>query len=206
MKTYSITREKFLSVNERNTLLRICKQRARRDFNENRKTWITRYMLVHLAFNSGMRVSEIAALKIGDVKIDSEERYLIVQRGKCGKKRIIYLDENIVEHIREYLKLKKRFLADDISPESPFFAGRAGGIYSATALEISFKKALKQANLSNRFSIHSARHTYATMLLAKTNNIRFVQKQLGHASILMTSLYADILPEQNQKLANAILK
>jgi len=56
------------------------------------------------------------------------------------------------------------------------------------------------------YSIHSARHTYATLLLAKSNSLRFVQKQLGHASIAMTSLYADVLPEMNQTLANAILK
>jgi site-specific recombinase XerD len=73
-------------------------------------------------------------------------------------------------------------------------------------LEISFKKAAERAGLPKYYSIHSSRHTYATLLLAKSKNIRFVQKQLGHASIAMTSLYADVLPEMNQNLANAILK
>lgn len=47
---------------------------------------------------------------------------------------------------------------------------------------------------------------YMAMLLAKTNNLRFVQKQLGHASLTMTALYADVLPEMNQALANSILE
>jgi site-specific recombinase XerD len=44
------------------------------------------------------------------------------------------------------------------------------------------------------------------MLLAKTGSLRFVQKQLGHSSVTTTSLYADVLPEMNQRLAEAILK
>jgi site-specific recombinase XerD len=77
--------------------------------------------------------------------------------------------------------------------------------YTTTALAISFKQALKEVNLPETYSIQSSRHTYATTLLAKTSNLRFVQKQLGHASINMSALYADVLPEQNQSLANAIL-
>jgi integrase/recombinase XerD len=69
----------------------------------------------------------------------------------------------------------------------------------------SFKKVTEKAGLPLHYSIHSARHTYATILLAKTSNLRFVQKQLGHASLNMTSLYANILPEMNHDLANAIL-
>jgi len=54
-------------------------------------------------------------------------------------------------------------------------------------------------------SIHSARHTYATHLLYKTGNLRYVHKQLGHANINMIALYSDILPEVNGKLASVTL-
>jgi site-specific recombinase XerD len=85
-------------------------------------------------------------------------------------------------------------------------AGRGGAHFATSALQYSFKKALEEANLPMHYSIQSARHTYATLLLARSKNIRFVQRQLGHASLSMTSLYADVLPEQNQRLAEAILK
>jgi len=117
----------------------------------------------------------------------------------------VYLDDEIVVHLKSYIEIKEQW-KEPTDFDSPLLAGRGGKHYTTTALEISFKKAIIKAGLPQHYSIHSSRHTYATLLLAKAKNLRFVQKQLGHASIAMTSLYADILPEMNQNLANAILK
>lgn len=176
------------------------------DMKDSRKTWVTRYMVVHLAVNSGLRVSEIAALKVSDLHLNGKENYLTVRRGKCGKRRDVYLDSELTNHLQEYLSLKKRLWNEPTDTDAPFFTGNGGKHYTTTALHISYKKAIEKAGLSRNYSIHSARHTYATLLLAKTGNIRFVQKQLGHASIAMTSLYADVMPELNQRLADSILK
>ncbi len=207
---YRITRDKFLSPAETRQLLKICEEKAIVDTAKGRKTWITRYMLVHLALNSGLRVSELADLEIGDLHITGvSDTYLIVRHGKGrgtnGKKRDVYIDKQIVKHLRDYIKFKKKTLLENIDGDAPVLASNKGRKYSTTGLYISFKKAVKATKLPLHYTIHSARHTYATVLLAKTNNLRFVQKQLGHASLNMTSLYADILPELNQNLANAIL-
>jgi integrase len=208
MDRYIITRDKFFSIAERRRLMESCRKMAAADLAAGRKTWISRYLLVHLALNSGMRVSEIAALKIGDLHFNGKENFLIVLNGKRmnGKKRDIYLDRDVVKHLQEYLEIREKEWGEKVGPEIPLLSGRGGHHYTITALEISFKKALEKAGLPMTYSIHSARHTYATLLLAKTNSLRFVQKQLGHASIAMTSLYADVLPEMNQTLAEAILK
>jgi len=206
MNKYAITRDKFFSAVEKRGLLRICRDRATSDLIEGRKNWITRYMLLHLALNSGLRVSEIADLNVGDLHMNGKDNYLIVQNGKGKRKRDVYLDTEIVGHLQEYLEIREKEWEEVIEETAPLFSGRGGKHYTATALHISFKKAIEAAGLPRTFSIHSARHTYATLLLAKTNSLRFVQKQLGHASIAMTSLYADVLPEMNQTLANAILK
>jgi len=68
----------------------------------------------------------------------------------------------------------------------------------------SFKKAIFETGIRKKLSIHSARHTYATFLLKDTQNLRYVQQQLGHSNIAMTSHYANILPEENGILANKI--
>ena len=206
MYSYAITREKFLSNQEQKKLLKVCKERSDKDRRAGRRTGVVRYMLVHIALNSGLRVSEIAALKIGDLHFNGMENYLIVQRGKSGKKRDVYLDQSLVKHLVEFKAIKECDWNEAIDVEAPLFSGRGGRHYTTTALEISFKKAIEAAGLSMRYSIHSSRHTYATLLLAKTGNLRFVQKQLGHSSITTTSLYADVMPEQNQRLAEAILK
>jgi integrase len=206
MNHYTITRSKFFSVQEMRTLLRVCRRNALADLKAERATWVTRYMVIHLALHSGLRVSEIAALKVGDLHFNGNENYLTVQHGKGNRKRDVYLDKELVMHLQNYLKIKESQWHESVTIEAPLFSGRGGNHYTITALEISFKKALEKAGISKRYSIHSSRHTYATMLLAKTKNIRFTQKQLGHASIAMTSLYADVLPEMNQALAEAILK
>ncbi len=170
-----------------------------------KRIWQVRYFVALLALRSGLRVSELAALKIGDLFLEGKkEHYLIVRRGKGGKRRDVYLDDKLTKELRLFTRHKKNW-GECTLPESPLFSGRGGNHYTTTALHISFKEVLKAAALPKHYSIHSCRHTYATMLLAKSANLRFVQKQLGHASINMTAHYADVLPELNQALANAIL-
>ena len=205
MKGYRITRDKFMAKAEAKRLLDSCRVLAKRQQKQGRRIWVQRYMLTHIALSSGLRVSEIAGLKVGDLFLGDKESYLVVRKGKGGKKRDVYLDKRLAAHLKDYLRLKENTWEEPTDPGSPFFAGRGGGHYTTTALHISFKKVLALLGLDKGYSIHSARHTYATMLLAKTNNLRFVQKQLGHASLSMTAQYADVLPELNQALANALL-
>jgi site-specific recombinase XerD len=207
---YRITRDKFLSSQEARQLLKTCDENSIVDIAKGRKTWVTRHFLVHLALNSGLRVAEIANLQIGDLHLkDISDKYLIVRHGKgpksIGKKRVIYLDRDIVKHILDYISYKKKVLKQPVASNSPLFARKADIKYSTTGLHLSFKRALEDAKLPLHYSIHSARHTYATILLAKTNNLRFVMRQLGHASLNMTTLYANILPELNNDLANSII-
>lgn len=206
MRGYRITREMFLCAEDARQLLRVCARRARAEHGTNLRVWTNRYLVAHLALNSGLRVSEIAALKLGDLIINDEEALVIVRNGKGGRKRDVYLDRKIARHLVHYIGQKRKQWREPVDQEAPLLCGRGGGHYTPTALHIGFKKALEAARLPLSHTIHHCRHTYATMLLAKTNNIRFVQKQLGHASLSMTASYADILPEHNQALANAILK
>jgi integrase len=96
MNRYVITRDKFMSVKGTKKLMKVCKRKATADLQEKRSTWINRYMLVHLALHSGLRVSEIAALKIGDLHFNGKKNCLIVQYGKRGRKRDVYIDTEIM--------------------------------------------------------------------------------------------------------------
>jgi integrase len=204
MKNYRITRDMFFSESQAKRLPTICQRKSRGQPDRTKRIWLVRHMVVLLALSSGLRVSELAALCIGDLFLVGTEHYLIVRNGKGGKRRDVYLDKRLTRQLVQFIKRKEKW-QDPTSLDAPLFSGRGGNHYTTTALNLSFKQALKAAKLPNHYSIHSCRHTYATMLLAKTNNIRFVQKQLGHASINMTAHYADVLPEMNQALANALL-
>jgi site-specific recombinase XerC len=86
-----------------------------------------------------------------------------------------------------------------------FSHGPKGKRYSTTGLFLSFRKAVAKSGLPKHLGHpHACRHTYCTVLLRDTGNLRFVQKMAGHQAITMTSLYADILPEQNGELASKL--
>jgi site-specific recombinase XerD len=203
-KDYKIDRSKFFDYNEREIIMLTCEKENYYDLAKGRMTWPIRYMLVDLAFNSGLRVAEIAALTVEDVKINLREPYIFVRNGKRSKSRDVYIDKELVRRIHDFLK-KKRNWNQSIEPQAPFFAGQGGKPYSTTALSISFKMAVRKAGLRDELSIHSARHTYATILYHKTKDLRLVQKQLGHSTLNMSTLYADIMPEEQSRLANKIL-
>ena len=204
MKNYSISPDKFFSKEERAKLMRITKQRAELDQIKGRKTWPVRHMLIDLALFSGLRVAEIAALKIGDINLTAKDAYIHVRNGKGGKDRAVYIDKALARHLKAFIKDKASIYDQCNNEASPLFSGNGGGHMPTTSLQKSFKKAVEVAGLPDHYSIHAARHTYATFLLSDTKNLRFVQKQLGHASMNMTSLYADIMPDENGKLASMI--
>jgi integrase/recombinase XerD len=83
-----------------------------------------------------------------------------------------------------------------MTARSPLFASSRGGPLTRPAVYRIFRKNADQVGIPARFSIHSCRHTYASMLYRASNyNLRLVQKQLGHRSIQTTQIYADVLNE-----------
>lgn len=203
-RNYAIDPDKFLGRDERKKLLKTCSDQAELDLLHGRRAWIVRYMLIDLALYSGLRVAEIAALRIDDLRLKSNDSYLVVRNGKGSKRRTVYLDGVLVNHLKDFIELKKKSLEESIEPDAPLFTGRDGGHPQPITLMKSFKRAIEEANLPDHYSIHSCRHTYATFLLHDTKNLRYVQRQLGHADIGMTALYSGILPEENGALANQI--
>jgi len=204
MNNYKIDREKILDRDQRKKLLKICKDKAEIDLKYGRTTWVRRYMLINIVLFTGIRVSEVSSLKIGDIELKTKDPYLIVRNGKRGKKRDVYLDRELVKHLKFFISWKKKTMRECIDKESPLFTSHNEKHCAVITLMKSFKRAIEESNLPQHYSIHCARHTYATFLLHATNNLRYVQKQLGHSKISMTALYADVLPSENGNLANMI--
>lgn len=203
-RNYVITPEKFLSREHRQRLIHVCEERAAEDLKMGRVTWPVRWALIDLALFSGLRVGEICQLKIGDLCMEENRSYIIVRCGKGSRQRVVYIDNPLSEHLRWFIEFKNYGLLQPNTPDSPLFMNRTGGHCQIITLEKSVKKAITVAGLPQRYSVHSLRHSYATFLLHDSGDLRFVQKQLGHTSLTMTTLYADVLPEANGLLANKI--
>jgi len=190
-----VTHEDFLSPHDVATLKEHCRRSAEADLRSGRRRAVRDWAILHVALDSGLRVSEICALELRDVILDRSHASLIVRCGKGDKKRGVRVGGALRDHLEDYVA-HKRAVGESLDPTAPLFVSSRGGPLTRTAVYRIFRKNADAVGIPERFSIHSCRHTYASMLYRASNfNLRLVQKQLGHRSIQTTQIYADVLSE-----------
>ncbi len=190
-----ITYEDFMSPEQVRALKDHCRQRAEKATTDGRENPIRDWAILHVALDSGLRVSEICALELRDVLLDPLHAALIVRDGKGGKKRGVKMGTALRDHLAQFMAWKAE-VGEPTSDRSPLFVSARGGALTRSAVYRIFRGRADAAGIPERFSIHSCRHTYASMLYrASSFNLRLVQKQLGHRSIQTTQIYADVLNE-----------
>ena len=140
-------------------------------------------LLLMLAYSSGLRVSEVVALR--KEHIDFDRGVIYVKLGKGRKDRITILSEKAASLITEYMSFYdiKTWLFPGQPAASPL------SIRSAQKI---FDKAINHAEISKKASIHSLRHTFATHLLESGTDIRYIQTLLGHSSLRTTTRYTHV--------------
>jgi len=141
------------------------------------------------AYGAGLRVSEVVALKVGD--IDSERMLLRVERGKGGKDRHAMLSPQLLDLLRAWWREGRRrslllpggWLFPGRNPVEPLSARQLGRVVRA---------ATQAAGINKRVSPHTLRHSFATHLPEQGVDIRVIQTLLGHAKLDTTALYARV--------------
>ena len=191
---------KFLRREEANRLLESAKRRARAAIAKGNKVAVRDCFIVDLALATGLRVMEIARLKCGDVFLRGPMCMLLVRNGKGGKKRIVRFNGSFRLHCDEYI-LWKQTVGEPTGPGDPLvLSSNTSGHMTTRAIQKAFKRSAARAGLPDHYSIHCLRHTYACELYrASGYNLRLVQKQLGHAHIGTTQVYADIMEPDMQR-------
>lgn len=134
-------------------------------------------------YAAGLRVSEVAALKAGD--IDSQRMVIHVRQGKGRKDRFVMLSEQLLGILRAYWRVErpKEWLFPGVKPERPI---------TPRALQYACRDAARAAGLDKRVTVHTLRHCFATHLLERGVDIRVIQDLLGHRHITSTSRYARV--------------
>lgn len=143
-------------------------------------------VFLSLIYSAGLRVSEAAAMKKGD--IDMGRGIVMVRRGKGKKDRQTLLSARL-------RVLLERYLADrSCEPASPWlFPGQTPGTHlSVRTLQAVFEHALARAGINRKAGIHSLRHSFATHLLENGTDLRLIQKLLGHNSSRTTERYTHV--------------
>jgi integrase/recombinase XerD len=141
------------------------------------------------AYGAGLRVSEVVALKVGD--IDSERMLLRVEQGKGRKDRHAMLSPQLLELLRDWwvegrrrgVLLPRGWLFPSRNPIEPL---------STRQLNRAVHAAAEAAGINKRVSMHTLRHSFATHLLEQDTDIRVIQVLLGHAKLETTALYTRV--------------
>jgi integrase/recombinase XerD len=148
-----------------------------------------RTMLI-LIYSCGLRRSELLNLQKQD--IDSNRMIVIIRRGKGAKDRIVPLSSKVLALLREYYKMFR--------PKKWLFEGQYGGQYSEKSLTSVLKLAVEKAGISKPVSLHWLRHSFATHLLEKGTDLRYIQELLGHNSSKTTEIYTHVSTKSLQKI------
>lgn len=151
--------------------------------------------LVELAYASGLRVSELLALKVEAVRRDPA--WLIV-RGKGGKERLAPLNVSAREAVKAWLTVRDAARKPQ-TPDSPWLFPSPVGKNALTPRR--FAQLLDQAAIDAgidpaRVSPHVLRHAFATHLLEGGADLRVVQTLLGHADIATTQIYTHVATDR----------
>jgi site-specific recombinase XerC len=141
------------------------------------------YAIIHLLLATGIRLGSCIALDVEDVDLSAGELRLKSTKGDRPER--VFLAKGIADHVRRWLGGRGA---------GPLFTDRRGRRLSPRHVHRRFKAWLRAAGIGRAASPHTARHTFATGLLARTGNLALVQAALRHRSITSTLVYARIEP------------
>jgi len=146
--------------------------------------------LIEVLYATGLRVSELIALRAGDLNLD--EGYLTCI-GKGDKQRMVPLGHEAGDWVRRYIRDGRPALLRKKRSPWLFVNARDGGPLS----RVGFWKVLKEyglkAGLTRDLSPHVLRHSFATHLLERGADLRMIQMMLGHADLSTTQIYTHVL-------------
>jgi integrase/recombinase XerD len=147
--------------------------------------------MLQLLYASGMRVTELVSLNLGDV--DTKGGYVRCF-GKGHKERLIPIHEQAASAVEEYLEETRPSLAHS-ADEPALFLNRRGGRLTRQGFWQKIKEYAKSANLNTEITPHTLRHSFATHMLSGGADLRSVQELLGHANISTTQIYTHLTSE-----------
>lgn len=150
--------------------------------------------IVELLYAGGLRLSELLQLKISD--IDSHNMIIRINNGKGKKDRVVMLSDKLLADLRTYFTLYK--------PIDYLFTGQSGGKYSDKSVQLVIKEAAFKAGIKKHVTPHTLRHSFATHLLEKGTDIRYIQELLGHKSIHTTEIYTHISGISRSKIKSPL--
>lgn len=162
------------------------RQRKNAKTEYQKKNALRDVAVIEMLFATGMRISELCSLKIGDVNL--YDRSILIY-GKGSKERKIQIgNEDVIHILEEY----KREFQVQIQKCKHFFVNQEGKALSDQSIRRMINKYTSLAAIDIHITPHMFRHTFATSLLEADVDIRYIQEMLGHSSINITEIYTHV--------------
>ncbi len=147
--------------------------------------------MLHVMYASGLRVSELCALRLSDLDM---QRGLVRARGKGGKQRLVPVGEIALSHAARYLRdVRPRLAPPDET--TLFFSTRGSGRFTREGFWRMVRRYATGVGIVPLPSPHKLRHSFATHLLRGGADLRAVQAMLGHADLGTTEIYTHVAPD-----------
>ena len=143
--------------------------------------------IIEILYGSGLRISELAGLKPGDLELEAS---FIRVTGKGNKQRLVPVGKFSKDAINTYLNIKSD--KPTTGSAQTLFHNRFGKPLSRTGLWKIIRRRVALAGISKSVSPHTFRHSFATHLLEGGADLRVVQEMLGHADISTTQIYTSV--------------
>ena len=160
-------------------MINLCKNRKHR-------------MILFLLYGFGLRVSEVTELKTAN--IDFQKMRILIEKAKGRKDRVLPIPKVLLKEMKKY---RMSYL-----PGQFFIEGVKGDQYSPTSIQKLVKATALRAGIRQKVSPHILRHCYATHMLEKGTDIRYIQVLLGHKSSKTTEIYTHVTVNRLLELAN----
>jgi integrase/recombinase XerD len=140
-------------------------------------------LMLQLIYACGLRAGELRNLVPTDIQ--SQRQMLFIRQSKGKKDRMVPIPERLIEQLRDYYRMER--------PSYYLFEGeKPGNQYSERSLQLVFKSALLKAGIKKAATLHWLRHSYATHLLERGTDIRYIQELLGHSQTKTTMVYTHV--------------
>lgn len=153
------------------------------------------HILFLFIYSTGARISEALSVNISDIEW-GERRIKI--KGKGGKTRFLFLNRNVVPELNDYIE-KRRIYLEGVSEEA-LFIGKNKERLSFSSAHLIFDNARENLSLDKNLTPHTLRHSFATHMMDRGADIRFIQELLGHESISTTQIYTHVSSKKLKKV------
>lgn len=203
---WTLDKRKYLDTKEVKKLLCTLKREMKKGVREKNYILVRNWFAVLVGLHTGLRVSEIADLVNKDILIYDSCAFILVRKGKGEKERMVRVSDEFIKEFQKFTQFKQS-IGISTFDETPVICKKDCSSLSVRSFQLAFKKCAEKAGLDSHYSIHCLRHSFGTHLYkASGNNIRFVQKQLGHSNVSTTQIYADVINEEAEKAMNRLYK